>query len=305
MTLAQPELVAPTPVATDRAPGRLGARRPRGRRRAQPSRLLAYVVLIAAGLVAAAPFAWMILSSFKTGAEIRQIPPTFVPEHATLDNYRTILTDPDLPLSRFYRNSAVIAVANVATTLFTSSLLGYIFAKFTFRANKAMFWYLLATMMVPAQVTMIPSYLILVRLGLLNSLWALIVPAAVDAFGVFLMRQFCLSIPNSLIKAARVDGASEWRIYRSIVLPQLKPALATLGLLTFMTHWNAYLWPLIVLTEENQRTLPIILTWYSNKNSSQLQLVMAASVLIVIPVVIAFALVQKWIVKGITLTGIK
>jgi multiple sugar transport system permease protein len=247
----------------------------------------------------------MILSSFKTGREIRSVPPTFLPEAPTLDNYRTILDDPDLPLWRFYRNSAFVAVANVISTLFTSSLLGYLLAKFQFRFNRPLFWYLLATMMLPAQVTMIPNYLLLSRLGLLNNLWGLVIPAAIDAFGVFLMRQFCLGIPNSLLNAARVDGASEWRIYRSIVLPQLKPALATLGLLTFMTHWNAYLWPLIVLTEQDNRTLPIILTWFSNRNASKLHLTMAASVLIVLPVLFAFALVQRWIVKGITLTGLK
>lgn len=275
------------------------------RRRLAVGKIGVYVFLVAAAIVAAAPFVWMIFASFKTGREIRSIPPTFWPSSPTLGNYRTILDDPDLPLLRFYRNSAFVALANVASTLFTSSLLGYLLAKFQFGANKPIFWYLLATMMVPAQVTMIPNYLLLSRLHLLNSLWGLVLPAAISAFGVFLMRQFCLSIPNSLIKAARIDGASEWRIYRSIILPQLKPALATLGLLTFMSNWNAYLWPLIVLTEQDNRTLPIILTWFSNQNASKLNVTMAASVLIVLPVVAAFALVQRWIVKGITFTGIK
>lgn len=277
----------------------------RRRARIELGRVGVYVFLGAAALIAATPFVWMILSSFKTGREIRSVPPTFVPESPTLDNYRTILDDPDLPLLRFYRNSAFVALANVISTLFTSSLLGYLLAKFRFGLNKPLFWYLLATMMVPAQVTMIPSYLLLTRLDLLNNLWGLVVPAAVDAFGVFLMRQFCLSIPNSLVNAARVDGASEWRIYRSVVLPQLKPALATLGLLTFMTHWNAYLWPLIVLTEQDNRTLPITLTWFSTRNASKVNLTMAASVLIVLPVLFAFGLVQRWIVRGITLTGLK
>lgn len=278
------------------------------RRRRRPAGwggLAVYVVLAVAAVVAAAPFAWMILASFKSGREIRAIPPTFWPSAPTLDNYRTILDDPDLPLLRFYRNSAFVALANVASTLLTSSLLGYVLAKFRFRGNRPLFWYLLATMMVPAQVTMIPNYLLLSRLDLLNSLWGLVLPSAISAFGVFLMRQFCLSIPDTLLKAARVDGASELRIYWSIVLPQLKPALATLGLLTFMANWNAYLWPLIVLTEQDNRTLPIILTWFSNQNASKLNLTMAASVLIVLPVLVAFALVQRWIVKGITLTGIK
>jgi multiple sugar transport system permease protein len=277
----------------------------RSRRRSALGMVPSYILLCALSLIAAAPFLWMILASFKSGREIRSIPPTFWPREATLDNYRAILDEPDLPLLRFYRNSAFVAFANVASTLFTSSLLGYLLAKFEFRLNKPLFWFLLATLMVPAQVTMIPSYLLLSRLHMLNSLWGLVLPAAISAFGVFLMRQFCLSIPNSLIKAARVDGASEWRIFWSVILPQLKPALATLGLLTFMANWNAYLWPLIVLTEQDNRTLPIILTWFSNQNASRTNITMAAAVLIVLPVVVAFALVQRWIVRGITFTGLK
>jgi multiple sugar transport system permease protein len=247
----------------------------------------------------------MILGSFKTGREIRQTPPTFFPEEFTLDNYQTILADEDLPLSLFYRNSAIIAIANVIQVLITSSLYGYIFAKFDFPGKKVIFWFIMATMMIPFQVTMIPGYLILARLDLINKLWGLIIPAALDAFGIFLFRQFALSIPNELIDAARVDGASEFRIYRSIVLYQLGPALATFGMLTFMFNWNAYLWPLIVLTEQRVRTLPIILTWYSNQHSQQLHLTMAASVLVILPVLFIFILSQRWIVKGITLTGIK
>jgi multiple sugar transport system permease protein len=265
----------------------------------------AYLILIPASLVMILPFVWMVLGSFKTGREIRQVPPTFFPEDFTLDNYRTILADEDLPLSLFYRNSAIIAVVNVIQVLFTSALFGYIFAKFDFPGKKVIFWFIMATMMIPFQVTMIPGYLILARLNLINKLWGLIIPAALDAFGIFLFRQFALSIPNELIDAARVDGASEFRIFRSIVLYQLGPALATFGMLTFMFNWNAYLWPLIVLTEQRVRTLPIILTWYSNQHSQQLHLTMAASVLVILPVLFIFILSQRWIVKGITLTGIK
>jgi multiple sugar transport system permease protein len=265
----------------------------------------AYLILIPASLVMILPFIWMVLGSFKTGREIRQVPPTFFPEEFTFDNYRTILTDEDLPLSLFYRNSAIIAIANVIQVLFTSSLFGYIFAKFEFRGKKVIFWFIMATMMIPFQVTMIPGYLILARLHLINKLWGLIVPAALDAFGIFLFRQFALSIPDELLDAARVDGASEFRIFRSIVLYQLGPALATFGMLTFMFNWNAYLWPLIVLTEQRVRTLPIILNWYSNQHSQQLHLTMAASVLVILPVLFIFILSQRWIVKGITLTGIK
>ena len=260
-------------------------------------------MLAVLGIVAALPFVWMILASFKPEAEIRQIPPTFLPADPSLDNYKTILEDPELPLATFYRNSAFIAIASTIATLFTASLLGYVFAKFAFPWRMPMFWFILATMMIPAQVTMLPAYLILLQLGLLNNLWGLIIPSFIDAFAVFLMRQFIVSIPNDEIWSARVDGASEWRIYRSIVLPQLRAPLATLGMLTFMFSWNAYLWPLIVLTEQDKRTLPIILTWFSDQHSSQENLVMAASVLIVLPVLIIFAMSQKWIVRGLTLTG--
>jgi multiple sugar transport system permease protein len=264
-----------------------------------------YFVLIPAAIVAALPFIWMILGSFKTGAEIRHVPPTFLPQEPTFDNYATIFTEEDLPLGLFYRNSAIIAVSNVILVLTTSSLFGYLFAKFEFSGKKPLFWFIMATMMIPFQVTMIPAYLILAKLNLINRLSGLIIPAAIDAFGIFLFRQFCLSIPNDLLDAARVDGASEFRIFRTIVLPELGPALATFGMLTFMFNWNAYLWPLIVLTEQNVRTLPIILTWYSNQHTQQLHLTLAASVVIMVPVLVVFMFAQRWIVRGITLTGVK
>ncbi len=266
---------------------------------------LAYSILVPASLIALLPFIWMVLSSFKTLKEIRQVPPSFVPKEFTLDNYQKVLTDKDLPLGIFYRNSAIIASANVVQVLFTSSLFGYIFAKFEFKGKKVLFWFILSLMMIPTQMTMIPGYLILARLGLINNLLGLIIPAAIDAFGIFLFRQFALSIPNELLDAARVDGAGEFHIYSRIVLPQLGPALATFGMLTFMFNWNAYLWPLIVLTEKNIRTLPIILTWFSNQQVDKTNLTMAASVLVILPVLFVFLLVQKWIVEGITLSGMK
>ncbi len=275
----------------------------RPHRRFRPN--FAYFILIPASLIALLPFLWMILGSFKTGREIRQIPPTFLPQQFTLDNYQRVLTDKDLPLGIFYRNSAIIALANVAQVLFTSSLFGYIFAKFEFRGKKVLFWFIMSLMMIPHQMTMIPGYLILAKLGLINNLFALILPAAIDAFGIFLFRQFALAIPNELLDAARVDGAGEFYIFRRIALPQMGPALATFGMLTFMFNWNAYLWPLVVLTEKNVRTLPIILTWFSNRMVGNDHLTMAASVLVILPVLVVFLFVQRWIVEGITLSGLK
>lgn len=284
----------PDDEATVVAPRRHGLR---------PGRVALYVVLVVGGIVAALPFVWMILGAFKTGPEVRQIPPSFLPQEWTLDNFTTILNDPTLPLALFYRNSLFVAVTNVLITLFTASLLGFIFAKYRFRGRDPLFWYLMAMMMVPPSVTMIPNYLILNYLGLLNNLWGLVITVLVDPFAVLVMRQFIRALPDEQIESARVDGASEFRIYWSVVLPQVKPALATLGLLTFMFHWNAYLWPLIVLTENSKRTIPVILTWYSTQHSAQLNLVMAASVLMVVPVLIFFLFTQRWIVKGLTLTG--
>lgn len=266
---------------------------------------LVYFLLIFGATLTVIPFIFTFMSSFKSLEEIRRIPPSLIPENFTTENYETVLNDPNLPLLTFYRNSAIVALSNVAITLFTSALMGYIFAKFEFRGKQILFYYILSQLMIPFQVTMIPSYLILVQFGLLNNLLGLIIPSGINAFGIFLMRQFMLTVPNELMEAARVDGASEWRIFLQIVLPQVSPALATLGVLTFMSNWNAYLWPIIVLTEQRVRTLPIILQWYTTQNATQTNLSMAAAVLVMMPVLIVFVLLQRWIIRGISLTGLK
>jgi len=251
------------------------------------------------------PFVWMILSSFKSSIEIIRIPPTLWPENPTLASYQTILNDPKLPLGRFYINSLIVAGSQVVMILFTSSLAGFVFAKYQFFGKGALFGFILATMMIPGQVTMIPGYLVLAKLGLIDSLWGLIVPSAVSAFGIFLMKQFIEGLPGELMDAARIDGASEWGIYWRIVLAQVGPALATLGILTFMSSWNSYLWPLIVITTHERRTLPIVLTWYDSIHGGRADLTMAAGVLVVVPILIVYTFLQRWIVQGIALTGFK
>jgi multiple sugar transport system permease protein len=233
---------------------------------------------------------------------VNQIPPSV---ESKLSNYQTILSDPKLPLANFYGNSLFVAVANVTTTLFTSSLIGFLFAKYQFRGKRLLFGWFLLSMMIPGQITMIPGYLILAKVHLINSLWGLIVFSALDAFGIFMMRQFIESLPNELLDAARIDGASEWQIYWRIVLPQLGPPLATLGILTFMGNWNAYLWPMVVITKIERRTLPIILTWYNSQHTSQPNLTMAATVMIVIPILIVYFFFQRWIVRGFAMSGLK
>ena len=273
--------------------------------RVRSGQIPVYFLLILGLMFTFVPFTMMILSSFKTNAEMLRVPPSFWPENPTLQNYQTIFNDPKLPLLRFYGNSAFVALFNVFTTLFSSSLVGYLFAKYQFRGKKLLFGWFLTLMMIPVQITMIPSYLILAKVGLLNNLWGLIVFSVVDAFGIFMLRQFCETLPNELLDAARIDGASEWQIYGRIVLPQLGPPLATLGILNFMHNWNAYLWPMIVITKIERRTLPIILTWYQSQHSSQVGLVMAATVLVIVPILVVFAYFQRWIVRGFTMTGFK
>ncbi len=251
------------------------------------------------------PFIMMILSSFKTNLENLHVPPTFWPENFTLENYLAIFNDPKLPLLRFYFNSTFVAFFNVTTTLFTSSLIGYMFAKFEFPGKRLLFGWFLTMMMIPTQITMIPSYLILSKLHLINSLWGLVIFSMVDAFGIFMMRQFCETLPSELLDAGRIDGASEWQIYFRIVLPQLSAPLATLGILGFMGSWNAYLWPMIVLQKIEVRTLPIILTWFNSTHTGQGALVMAATVLIIMPILIVFMFFQRWIVQGFTMSGMK
>ena len=268
-------------------------------------RFWVYFFLIVGLSLTLTPFIWMILGSFKTSAELMRSPPTFWPDNPTISNYRTILTDPQLPLLHFYGNSAFVAVANVLTTLFTSSLIGYLFGKYEFKGKNILFGWFLLGMMIPSQITMIPGYLILAKVGLLNSLWGLVVFSAMDAFGIFMLRQFVESIPNELLDAARIDGASEWQIYWRIILPQLGPALATLGVLNFMGNWNAYLWPMVVITKIERRTLPIILTWYNSQHGSNPGITNAATVLVILPILFVFVYFQRWIVRGFTLSGLK
>jgi len=269
------------------------------------ARAVVYGILILGCLYTLVPFLWMILTSFKSATEIIRLPPTLVPENFTVQSYRSIFTDPHVPLAKFYMNSIIVSVAIVFMVLFTSSLAGFVFAKYRFWGKDFFFTMILATMMIPFQVLMIPAYLILVKLGLVDNLLGLIVPGATSAFGIFLMRQFVESIPSELIDAARIDGSSEFGIYARIILPQMGAALATLGIFQFMGTWNDYLWPLIVITSTEKRTLPIMLSWYSTQHGSRHDLTMAASILVIIPVLIAYFIFQRWVVRGIALTGFK
>ncbi len=267
--------------------------------------IIAYAILIIGIVYTLLPFLWMLGTSFKSATEIVRMPPTLVPENFTLSSYNTIFNDPRVPLGRFYLNSIIVTFSIVTMVLFTSSLAGFVFAKYTFFGKNLWFTLILATMMIPFQVVMIPLYLVLVKLGITDSLLGLIVPGATSAFGIFLMRQFVESIPSELIDSARIDGATEFGIYSQIILPQMGAALATLGIFQFMGTWNDYLWPLIVITTTEKRTLPVMLTWYNSQHGARFDLTMAASVLVILPIVVIYFFFQRWIVRGIALTGFK
>ncbi len=281
------------------------SRSPHKRPRWILGRIIVYTILILGLVVTLIPFIWVIFTSLKPSSEIVKVPPTFIPEHWTLQSYITIFNDPSVPLGRFFMNSLFVTGMRVILTLFTSSLAGFIFAKYRFWGRNASFAFILAQLMVPFQVVMIPSYLILVKLHLVDSLWGLVIPSMVDAFGIFLMRQFIEGIPGELIDAARIDGAPEFIIYWKIILPQLGPAMAALGIFTFMGTWNDYLWPLIVITSNAKRTLPLLLTWYNTAHGTRYDLTMAASVLVLLPILIVYAFFQRWMVRGVAMTGFK
>ena len=266
-------------------------------------RVILGTLLLLGGIAMIIPFVWMISSAFKPLPEVIKIPPTLIPQNPTLDNFRTVFTR--VPFARYFLNSTMVAVVVVFSTLLTSSLAGFAFAKYDFRGCNVIFMLIVSTMMVPFHVIIIPLYIMMHRAGLVDTLPALIIPGLVSAYGIFLMRQFSQGIPDELLDAARIDGASEFRIYWQVVLPLVKPALATLGIFTFMWNWDSFLWPVIVSDSDISRTLPIGLSTFGQQYASFYNLQMAASLVTVTPVLIAFLMAQKHFIQGIALTGLK
>ncbi|KJL41964.1 carbohydrate ABC transporter permease [Microbacterium trichothecenolyticum] len=268
---------------------------------------LAVPAVLSVGLAATVlPFVWMVLGAFKTKAEIMARPVTWWPQHPTLDNFRAWLFEFDI-LRPFF-NSVFLAVVTVATTLLFSSMVGWALAKMNFRGKNVIIVVVLATLFVPGIVTLIPQFVLVANLGMVNTYWGLILPGMVGAFGVFLMRQFMLEIPDSLLDAARIDGAGEFRTFFQIVLPLCKAPLATLAIFTFMGSWNSFLWPLIISQDDSMYTLPVSLALFSAEaggHGSDYGLQMAGSFLIIIPVLILFIAMQRHFIQGIALTGIK
>jgi len=263
-----------------------------------------YLLLTIAVIAVAAPFIWMVLGSLKPTTELRQTPPTWWPQNPSLDNYTQLFSR--LSFGTYFANSTIVAVVVTAGNLLFCSMLGYALAMLNFRGKNVVFVAVLATLMIPGVVTFVPLFVLVANAGLVDTLPGLVLPFLVAPFGVFLMRQFILGLPRDLLDAGRVDGAGELRIFARIILPLCGPALATLGILTFLGSWNNFLWPLVVAQTEKTYTLPVALALYSKgQNSTNYGLLLAGATVVVIPILLLFLAFQRKVIEGIATTGIK
>jgi multiple sugar transport system permease protein len=265
--------------------------------------VLLHVVIYAAALLTIAPFLWMVLTSFKDLSEIFVYPPRWLPEEWRLDGY--IGAFQSAPFGRYYFNSLFAASAVTLGQLVTCSLAAYAFARIEFRGREVVFLLFLGTMMIPGQVTMIPTFMILYWIGWIDTYAALIVPGLASAFGTFLLRQFFLTIPKDLEDAAMIDGCGRLRILWNVIIPLAKPALATLAIFTFMAVFNDFLWALIVVSSEEMRTVQLGLAIFQDQFTTEWDRLMAGSVVATLPILIVFFFAQKYFIRGITLSGLK
>jgi len=276
-----------------------------------------HLVLAAGALTTIVPFLWMISTSLKPESEIFRFPPVWVPSLWKWDNYADAMKA--APFGRYFLNTIIYSVAITASNLLFCSMAAYAFARLRFRGRNLLFILVLGTMMIPGQVTMVPVFIMLKRWpllggndllgvgghGLLNTYTGLVLPGAVGAFGIFLLRQFFMTLPRELEDAARIDGCSEIGIYWRIILPLSKPAMATLGIFTFTAAWNEFLWPLLIMSKESMKTLQVGLQVFQTQYTTRWDLLMAGTVVVTLPVLIIFLFGQRYFTRGIALSGIK
>ncbi|GGV41680.1 ABC transporter permease [Streptomyces longisporoflavus] len=262
-----------------------------------------HALLAPLALLFAVPLIWLLVSSVMSNAEINRFPPALWPSGIDLGGYRYVLGNAMFP--RWLLNSAIVSAVAVTSNLVFGALGGYAFARMRFRGSRTLLVLMLATMAVPFQLTMIPTFLVMKKLGLIDTLGALIVPSLVTPFAVFLLRQFFLSLPRELEEAAWIDGCSRLRVLCSIVLPLARPALATVAVLTFLTTWNDLTWPLIAINHDTQYTLQLGLTTFQGQHHTRWSAVMAGNVLTVLPVLVAFLFAQKAFIRSVTSSGLK
>lgn len=260
-------------------------------------------VLLLGAVAMILPYYWMALSSVKPPEELYTYPPQFTVRHPTLKPYVELFTI--LPMARSLFNSLFVAASVTLSNMFFCSLAGYAFAKLRFPGRDAIFLALVSSMMIPWQVFLIPGFLIVKSLGWLNTFWALIIPNLAMPFGIFLCRQYTLSIPDGLIEAARIDGYNEWGIYWRIILPLLTPALATLAIFTFLSQWNSFVWPLIVVQSREMRTVPLIMAVLNGQFGANFAMIMAGALVVTLPMLLVFLVFQRQFIKGVFLTSIR
>jgi multiple sugar transport system permease protein len=265
--------------------------------------IAAFCVLLAVACIMLLPFYWMLSSSLRTMENMFSLPIQWIPDPINWRSY--VLAWQAQDFTRYFFNSGFVAVAITLSNLLLCSLAGYSLTKFHFRGQGVMFILILSTMMLPLEVTMVPLFLIIKQLDWANSYQGLIVPFLVDGFGVFLMRQYMLSIPKDLIDSARIDGASELRIFWMIVLPLCKPALVALAVFTFREAWDMYIWPLIIITKDSLRTLPLGISLFMSSYGTSWDQLMAIAVLGTLPMILLFFFLQRAFIQGIAATGLK
>lgn len=259
--------------------------------------------LLIIAIVTVLPVLWMLSASFMASGESSTIPLRLLPAHATIEHYVALIER--LHVARYFLNSFVIASAVTLISLLFNSMAGFAFAKYRFAGRDHLFKSLLGGMVIPAQVTMLPLFLMLKTMGFVNTYVGAIIPGLASIFGIFLMRQFTLAIPDSLIEAARIDGASEFKVFRSVILPLCRPILVTLALFTFMGTWNDFMWPLIIMTDDSMYTLPVAIANLKGEHLLDVELMMAGSVVTILPVVVLFLAFQRHYIRGILVGGVK
>ncbi len=265
--------------------------------------VLLYSLLLFGAVVALLPMVWMVSASLMPAGAANTYPPRLLPDEVTFEHYRALFTR--LNLGRYFLNSTLIAVTVTVISLLVNSMAGYAFAKLRFRARDRLFRLLAMGLVIPVQVSMLPLFLLLRELGLINTYWGVIIPGMASIFGIFLIRQYTLSIPDDLLDAARIDGAGEFRIYWSVILPVIRPILATLAIWTFLSTWNDFMWPLIVLSDDRLYTLPVALANLLGERAQDTELMMAGSVLTILPVMLVFMFLQRYYIEGITMGSVK
>jgi multiple sugar transport system permease protein len=262
-----------------------------------------HAALILGALITAAPLLWMLSASLMPQGEATSFPPRLFPSRITFEHYTDLFTR--LSLGRAFLNSIFVALVATGASLLFNSMAGYAFAKLRFRGRDRIFALLIAALAIPAQVAMLPLFLLLKTIGLVNTYAGVLIPYVAGIYGIFLVRQFMLSIPDDLLAAARVDGASELRIYWSIVLPVARPVLATLAIFTFMSAWNDFMWPLIILTSDDRYTMPVAVASLVGEHALDMELMMASAVLTIIPVLTLFFVLQKQYIAGMMAGSVK